>query len=67
MARAATTQVHDPAAGIRLWQRVEDAILARAPVVPAFNFNHVSLVTARVGNYRYNPQWGVLLSQLWVR
>jgi peptide/nickel transport system substrate-binding protein len=67
MARAAATQVTDPAAGIQLWQRVEEAILAQAPVVPAFNFNYVSLISPRVGNYQYNPQWGVLLSQLWVK
>jgi peptide/nickel transport system substrate-binding protein len=65
--RAASTQVHDPAEAIRLWQRVEDAILARAPIIPAFNRTYVTLVSARVGNYQYSPQWGVLLSQLWVR
>jgi hypothetical protein len=25
------------------------------------------LVSKRVGSYQYNPQWGVLLDQLWVR
>ena len=67
MARAGAAQVTDPAAGLQLWQRVEEAILAQAPVVPAFNFNYVSLVSARVGSYQYNPQWGILLSQLWVK
>jgi len=59
--------VHDPAEAITLWQRVEDAILARAPIIPAFNRTYVSLVSPRVGNYQYNPQWGLLLSQLWVK
>lgn len=67
MDRASSTQVHDQAEAIRLWQRVEDAILARAPIIPAFNRTHVSLVSPRVGNYQYNPQWGVLLGQLWVK
>jgi ABC-type transport system substrate-binding protein len=67
MTRAAEAEVHDPAAGIALWQRVEDAILARAPIVPAFNKSYISLVSARVGNYEYNPQWGILLDQLWER
>jgi hypothetical protein len=26
-----------------------------------------TLVSRRVGNYQYNPQWGPLLDQLWVR
>jgi len=67
MDRATTTQVHDPAEAIRLWQRVEDAILAQAPIIPAFNRTYVTLLSTRAGNYQYNPQWGILLSQLWVR
>jgi peptide/nickel transport system substrate-binding protein len=67
MQRARSTQVHDPAEAIRLWQGIEDAILAKAPIIPAFNRTYVSLVSARVGNYQYSPQWGVLLSQLWVK
>jgi len=67
MTRASAIQVHDPAAATTLWQRVEDAILAKAPIVPAYNRTYVTFVSARVGNYQYNPQWGVLLSQLWVK
>jgi peptide/nickel transport system substrate-binding protein len=67
MDRATLTQVHDPAEAIRLWQQVEDAILARAPVIPTFNPTYMSFVAPRLGNYQYNPQWGPLLSQLWVK
>jgi hypothetical protein len=27
----------------------------------------VDLVSERAGNYERNPQWGLLLDQLWVR
>jgi peptide/nickel transport system substrate-binding protein len=67
MDRAAATAVHDPAAAIALWQQIEDELLARAPLIPAYNRNYVTLVSERVGNYQYNPQWGPLLSQLWVK
>jgi peptide/nickel transport system substrate-binding protein len=67
MARAAETAVHEPAAAITLWQRVEDELLAEAPVIPAYNRTFISFVSDRLGNYQYHPQWGVLLSQLWVR
>jgi YVTN family beta-propeller protein len=67
MDRASAVRVRDPAAATTLWQRVEDEILARAPILPGYNQNYVSFVSERVGNYQYNPQWGVLLSQLWVR
>ena len=59
MDRAASTQVHDPAEGIRLWQRVEDSSLAQAPIIPAFNSTFVTLLSARTGNYQFNPQWGI--------
>jgi peptide/nickel transport system substrate-binding protein len=67
MDRAVATQVHDPAEATAEWQRIEDAILARAPIIPAFNRTYVTLLSARAGNYQHNPQWGILLSQLWVR
>ena len=67
MTRASAIQVHDPAVATTLWQRVEDAILARAPIVPGYNRTFVTFVSARVGNYQYNPQWGVMFSQLWVK
>jgi peptide/nickel transport system substrate-binding protein len=67
MARAAAVQVQDPAAATVLWQQVEQSILAHAPVVPAYNRRNVDFVSKRVGNYQYNPQWGLLLDQAWVK
>jgi len=67
MERAASLQAQDPPAATLLWQEVERDLLAQAPIVPATNRRSADFVSARVGNYQYNPQWGVLLSQLWVR
>jgi peptide/nickel transport system substrate-binding protein len=67
MARAAAVQVQDPAAAIALWQRVEQALLAQARVVPTYNRRNVDFLSKRVGNYQYNPQWGLLLDQVWVK
>ncbi len=36
-------------------------------VVDAQNPLNVDFVSRRVGNYQHNPQWGVLLDQLWVK
>jgi YVTN family beta-propeller protein len=66
MARAADVQVQDPAVATALWQRVEQALLAQAPVVPTYNRRNVDFVSERVGNYQYNPEWGLLLDQVWV-
>jgi peptide/nickel transport system substrate-binding protein len=67
MGRAVAAQAQDPAAATTLWQQVEKSLLAQAPIVPAYNRSYVGFVSKRVGNYQYNPQWGVLLDQLWVK
>ena len=67
MDHASAVQAVDPAAANLLWQRIEREILSLAPVVPTYNPRVVDFVSERVGNYQYNPQWGVLLDQLWVK
>ncbi len=67
MAQATALQAQDPPAATLLWQQVERELLAQAPIVPTVNRSNVDFVSKRVGNYQYNPQWGVLFSQLWVR
>jgi peptide/nickel transport system substrate-binding protein len=67
MQRAARLQATDDAAANALWARVERRIVDRAAAVPLENPKLVDVVSRRVGNYQFNPQWGVLLDQLWVR
>jgi len=38
-----------------------------APWVPLVTQQRVEVVSSRVGNYQRHPQWGTLLSQLWVQ
>jgi hypothetical protein len=35
--------------------------------VPTYNSKWIGLVSKRVGNYQFHPEWGVLFDQLWVR
>jgi YVTN family beta-propeller protein len=67
MARATSLQSLDPPAATLLWQQIERELLAQAPLVPTTNQRNADFVSERVGNYQFNPQWGVLLSQLWVK
>jgi peptide/nickel transport system substrate-binding protein len=67
MTRAAAVELQDPPAATVLWQQVERALLAHAPVVPMYNRRNLDFVSKRVGNYQYNPQWGFLLDQAWVK
>jgi peptide/nickel transport system substrate-binding protein len=55
------------AAGADAWAAVDRMIVNRAPSVPYANDLQLTLLSRRVGNYEFNPQWGVLLDQLWVR
>lgn len=65
--RALKLQSNDPYLANRLWARIDREIVDEAPVVPLFTLKQVDIVSRRVGNYQFHPQWGVLFGQLWVR
>jgi peptide/nickel transport system substrate-binding protein len=67
IARARALEVADPGAASRIWRRVDHDVVRLAPWVFMQNELQTTLVSRRVGNYQYNPQWGPLLDQLWVR
>jgi YVTN family beta-propeller protein len=50
-----------------VWARIDRMVTDRAPYVPLINPRRVEYVSARVGNYQFNPQLGTLFDQLWVR
>ncbi|MGZ5297184.1 MAG: ABC transporter substrate-binding protein [Actinomycetota bacterium] len=66
MDKASELQLTDPASAAELWAEIDHDIVDRAPYVPLVNGLTLGLVSSRVGNFQYNPQWGVLLDQLWV-
>jgi predicted ATPase len=49
------------------WSAIDRTVVDRAVEVPLSNSLEADLVSRRVGNFEYNPQWGVLVDQLWVR
>jgi peptide/nickel transport system substrate-binding protein len=65
--RASAQQASDPAAASALWAQIDRELVRRAVAVPLFTTQSVTLLSKRAGNYEFNPQWGVLLDQLWVR
>ena len=65
--RAGELAPTDQQAASELWARIDRRVTDLAPVVPLVNPTDFQFVGARVRNYQYNPQWGVLLDQLWVR
>lgn len=52
--------------GLR-FARIDREIVDQAPWVPIYNPRSLVLLSARVGNYQFDPYWSVLIDQLWVR
>jgi peptide/nickel transport system substrate-binding protein len=67
VAHAASLQVTDPHAALALWARLDHRLTDLAIWLPTVTPNEIDLVSRRVGDYRYNPVWGALIDQLWVR
>jgi peptide/nickel transport system substrate-binding protein len=65
--RALALQSSDSYLANRLWSRIDRAVVDEAPVAPLYTLKEVDIASRRVGNFQYNPQWGVLLGQLWLR
>ena len=64
---AGLLQATDPPAANALWAQIDRRVVDEAPWVPFTNRTGVYLASARVGNYQYNLELGVLVGQLWVR
>jgi len=67
IARAAQLQTTDPPAAAALWARLDHQLTNLAIWLPTVTPNETDLISHRTGNYRYNPVWGALIDQLWVR
>jgi peptide/nickel transport system substrate-binding protein len=65
--RALALQSRDSYLANRLWARIDRAVVDEAPVAPLYTVKEVDIASRRVGNFQYNPQWGVLFGQLWLR
>jgi YVTN family beta-propeller protein len=49
------------------WRRLDRELTDRAIWLPTITTKQTDLISARVGNYQYNPFWGAIIDQLWVR
>jgi peptide/nickel transport system substrate-binding protein len=59
-------QATDPPLADALWARLDRELTNLAIWIPTVTPNEIDLISSRVGNYQYNPVWGVLLDQFWV-
>jgi ABC-type transport system substrate-binding protein len=65
--RAAALQATDPQAAAARWAQLDRQLTDRAVFLPTVTPNEVDLLSRRAGNFQYNPVWGALIDQLWVR
>lgn len=62
----AAEEARSPAAP-DIWAQADKTITNQAPMVPLVIDGITDVVSRRVGNYQFDPMWGVLLDQLWVK
>jgi peptide/nickel transport system substrate-binding protein len=64
---AENESVSNPTAANQTWQKVDHEVTDQAPWVDLYNPKQIDFLSKRVGNYQWNPQWYILIDQLWVQ
>lgn len=67
MAEASTLQVTDPGEANRAWAEIEHQLVEAAVQAPITNPLTTHAVSERVENVQIHPQWGLMLSLIWVQ
>ena len=57
----------NPTAANNIWTQVDHADTNQAPWVDLFNPKQIDFLAARVQGYQWNPQWYILIDQLWLK
>jgi peptide/nickel transport system substrate-binding protein len=66
--RAATSLAsRDPASAAAAWTAIDHELTDRAYWVPTVSVRAVELVSPRLRNYQFNPVWGFIADQAWLR
>jgi ABC-type transport system substrate-binding protein/class 3 adenylate cyclase len=65
--RALDLQPTDPYASARAFEAIEHDLVDLAPLIPYETGIQISIVSKRASNVEFNPQLGVILTQVWVR
>jgi peptide/nickel transport system substrate-binding protein len=65
--QAENESVSNPSAADAIWTKVDHEDTDQAPWVDLYNPKQIDFLSKRVGNYQWNPQWYILIDQLWVQ
>ena len=64
---AALLELRSTGAADALWASINHTLTNEAYWVPTETIREVDLVSNRLGNYEFNPLWGFIADQSWVR
>jgi len=67
MPQAGLLELITPAKASALWAAIDRQITDAAPWVTYATERDVDLVSKRLHNYEFNPVWGILVDQAWLR
>jgi peptide/nickel transport system substrate-binding protein len=67
MKQASALEIESPSQAARLWTRIDHELVDEAVWVPTVNVPETEFVSARLQNYQYQPVWGFLVDQAWLR
>jgi peptide/nickel transport system substrate-binding protein len=67
MDKARNLGATNPAAANEIWAQVDHAVTDLAPWVDLYNPKQIDFLSKRVHGYQWNPQWYILIDQLWLK
>jgi len=63
---AESEEATDPAAAATLWTQIDHEDTNAAPWVDMYNPKQIDFLSSNVHGYKWNPQWYILIDQLWL-
>jgi peptide/nickel transport system substrate-binding protein len=67
MTQAGSLGQTNPASASNIWAQVDHAVTDQAPWVDLYNPKLIDFLSARVHGYQFNPQWYILIDQMWLK
>jgi hypothetical protein len=67
MREASLLELQSPTRADATWATVDHRLTDQAVWAPTVDLHAVELVSPRLRNYQFNPVWGFLADQVWLR
>jgi len=66
ISQAESMEATDPAGAAKLWTQIDHEDTNAAPWVDLYNPKQIDFLSSDVHGYKWNPQWYILIDQLWL-